>query len=215
MLSPMQVKARITSALRGVRRKLALRGIRQIWGTSSMKRRLWDNEYASGKWDHCDHTPGAWVYGFVQKHCRNGSILDLGCGAGNTGNELDANSYQDYTGVDVSEVAVRKAAERSERNGRTNKNRYIQSDIVSYVPKEKHNVILFRESIYNIPQPKMKATLDLYSRYLADDGVFVVYVSRDGTKKVREIVEWLEANYSVTEKHLRTTPPDAFVVVFR
>jgi len=208
------VKAKFTNALRGIKKR---------WGTLNMKRRLWDKEYASGKWDHCDYTPGAWVYSFVEKHCRNGSVLDLGCGAGNTGNELDVNSYRDYTGVDVSEVAVQKAAERSERNGRASKNRYIQSDILSYTPKQRHEVILFRESLYTIPHSKMKATLDRYSRYLTDDGVFIVYVSRDGTKKVREIVGWIEVHFVVKEKHSKVAPSpdaaaylgDAFVVVFR
>ena len=71
--------------------KNKLRGLTQRWGTSDMIQTLWDKEYASGKWDHCDSTPGDPVYGFVEKYCRNGSILDLGCGAGNTGNELAVN----------------------------------------------------------------------------------------------------------------------------
>ncbi|SRR6266480_2654079 len=208
------LRARITNGLRG---------IKQRWGTSNTRQKLWDKEYASGKWNHCDHTPGAWVYGFVQKHCRNGSILDLGCGSGNTGNELDVTSYLDYTGVDLSAVAILKATDRSERNGRADKNRYLRSDILSYVPRKNHDVILFRESFYQIPRAKMKATLDRYSRYLSDSGVFVVYVSRDGTKHVRELVDWIEANYSVSEKHWRAAPApdaaaylgDAFVLVFR
>jgi hypothetical protein len=69
----------------------------------------------------------------------------------------------------------------------------------------------------------MKETLDRYARFLTDDGVFVVNLSRDGTKEVREIVSWIEANYRVTEKHCREAPApdtaryygDAFVLVFR
>jgi len=182
-----------------------------------------DKEYASGSWNHCDDTSGAWVYQFVEKYCRRGSILDLGCGSGNTGNELDAISYRDYTGVDISEVAVRKAAERSAQNGRADKNQYIRSDIRSYVPRKKYDVICFRESIYHVPRSRMKETLDRYAHFLTDDGVFVVNLSRDGTEEVREIVGWIEANYRVTEKHWREAPApdtaryygDAFVLVFR
>jgi SAM-dependent methyltransferase len=210
----MQVKARIAAALRAAK---------QTWGPPKIKRKVWDEEYASGKWDHCDHTPGAWVYGFIQKYCRNGSILDLGCGAGNTGNELDVTSYRQYIGVDVSEVAVQKAGKRSAREGRAAKNRFVQGDILSYIPEEKHNVILLRESVYHIPRTKVKPTLDRYSRYFTDDGVFVVYLSRDGTKKVKEIVRWIEMNYHVIEKHWREHPApdaaayhgDAFVLIFR
>jgi SAM-dependent methyltransferase len=165
---------------------------------------------------------GAWIYQFVQSYCRGGSILDLGCGSGNTGNELAETSYHDYTGVDISEVAVRKATERSVRNGRTAKNRYIKSDILSYVPREKHDVILFRESIYNVPRALMKKTLDRYAHFLAEEGVFIVYLSRDGTEEVREIVGWIEANYRVAEKRWREAAAldaaryygDAFVLVF-
>jgi biofilm PGA synthesis N-glycosyltransferase PgaC len=213
----------VMNVLCRIRRKFGMRGIRQLWGTANMKRKLWDREYESGSWTHCEETPGAWVYGFVEKHCRGGSILDLGCGAGNTGNELDANSYGHYTGVDVSEVAVLKATDRSGRNGRAFKNTYVQGDIVSYIPTEKHDVILFRESVYNIPRSRMKATLDGYARHLTRDGVLVVYVSRDGTKNVRELVGWIEANYRIIEKHVREDPApdaakyfgDAFVLVFR
>ncbi len=132
--------------------KNVLRGMRQRWGDEEVKRKLWDLEYGEGRWDHCERTPGAAVYAVVEECCAQGSVLDLGCGAGNTGNELDENRYADYTGVDISEVAIAKAAARSRQAGRGNKNRYIQSDIISYLPRKKHDVILLRESIYYIPQ---------------------------------------------------------------
>src|SRR6185436_19758258 len=92
-----------------VKFKNLLRGLKQVWGTARMKQELWDREYAAGKWNHCENTAGDRIYAFVEKYCRNGSILDMGCGSGNTSNELDANRYGDYTGVDVSDVAVQKA----------------------------------------------------------------------------------------------------------
>lgn len=200
----------------------ALRPIRQRWEPSFLKARRSDKDYASGKWNHCEHTKGAWAYQFVQTYCRRGSILDLGCGSGNTGNELDETSYHDYTGVDISEVALQRATERSVQNGRGGKNQYVRSDMFSYVPQKKHDVILFRESIYNIPRALMKKTLDRYANFFTEDGVFVAYLSRDGTEQVREIVGWIEANYRVVEKQWREVPAldaardqgDAFVLVF-
>jgi len=194
--------------------KNKLRGLTQRWGTSDMIRTLWDKEYASGKWDHCDSTPGDPVYGFVEKYCRNGSILDLGCGAGNTGNELAVNRYKEYTGVDLSEVAVRKAAQRSEREGRSKKNRYVQSDILSYVPKQKHDVILFRESLYQIRLDKINAVLDRYFPYLPEVGVFIAVISRNGTKRVREVVGLIGAKRRVIEKHSEASR-ESHIVVFR
>jgi SAM-dependent methyltransferase len=200
-----------------------LRGIKQRWEPSFLKRRRSDREYASGKWDHCDDTRGAWVYQFVEKYSAGGSILDLGCGAGNTGNELKADSYDHYTGVDVSAVAVERAIERTARSGRAAKNDYTQSDFLSYAPTRRYDVILFRESIYHVPEGLMKATLDRYARALTSDGVFIAYLSRDGTRHVRAIVAWIEANYRVISKHWREAPApdaaayrgDAFILVFR
>jgi SAM-dependent methyltransferase len=191
-----------------------VRGLKQKWGSFGMKRRLWDKEYGGGRWDHCEHTPGSAVYSYVENYCMNGSILDLGCGSGNTGNELDICKYHDYTGVDISEVAIQNAAARSQRNGRREKNRYIQSDISSCVPKQKHDVILFRESIYYIPRSKIRGLLKRYSHYLTDKGVFVVHVSKSGTRKWRPIFEIIERNHMVMEKALSVESGD-FVVVFR
>jgi SAM-dependent methyltransferase len=200
----------------------ALRPIRQRWEPSFLKRRRTDKEYASGRWNHCEDTLGAWVYQFIHRYSRQGSILDLGCGSGNTGNELDGPSYHDYTGVDVSGVAVRKATERSAQNDRVGKNQYIASDILSYVPRKKHDLILFRESFHMVPRVRMKETLDRYAKFLTNDGVFIVYLTRDSTDEVREIIGWIEANYRVTEKQWREAPApdaarfhgDAFLLVF-
>jgi SAM-dependent methyltransferase len=182
-----------------------------------------DRDYASGRWNLFDDTMGAWVYQFIHRYCSRGSILDLGCGAGNTGNELDPTCYHDYTGVDVSGVAVRKATERSSQNGRAGKNQYIRSDILSYVPRKKHDLILFRESFHFVPRARMKETLDRYAGFLTADGVFLVYLSRDSTDEVRQIIDWIEANYRIDEKQLREVPApdaarfhgDAFLLVFR
>jgi SAM-dependent methyltransferase len=201
----------------------ALRPIRQRWEPSFLKGRRMDKEYASGRWVHFDDTSGAWVYQFIHRYCRQGSILDLGCGAGNTGNELDGTSYHDYTGIDISTVAVRRATERSVQNGRAGKNQYLSSDIVSYMPSKKHDLILFRESFHMVPRARMKETLDRYAGFLRNDGVFIVYLSRDSTDEVREIIGWIEANYHVVEKQWREAPApdaaafhgDAFLMVFR
>lgn len=201
----------------------ALRPIKQRWEPSFLKRRRTDKEYASGRWTHCEDTLGAWVYQFIHRYSRRGSILDLGCGAGNTGNEIDGASYHDYTGVDVSGVAVRKATERSTQSGRAGKNQYIRSDILSYAPRKKHDLILFRESFHMVPRARMKETLDRYAKLLTEDGVFMVYLSRDSTDEVREIIGWIEANYRVIEKQWREAPApdtaqfygDAFLLVFR
>src|SRR5262245_51888912 len=89
-----------------------VRGLLQRYGTSAVKRRMWNSEFSGGRWDQFDSTPNDCVYPYVERHAENGSVLDLGCGAGNTGHELLASSYQFYTGVDISDAAVEKARRR-------------------------------------------------------------------------------------------------------
>src|SRR4051812_24631879 len=105
-----------------------LRAVRQQWGTFETKHKLWDSEYGSGRWDHCAETPEARVYAYIEKYARSGDILDLGCGLGNTANEINGARYRNYIGVDVSDVALKRGAARSEANGRGAKNRFVLAD---------------------------------------------------------------------------------------
>jgi SAM-dependent methyltransferase len=191
-----------------------LRALKQRWGASEAKTKMWDQEYAGGRWDHCERTPGAHVYQCVEKYCGNGSVLDLGCGSGNTGNELDAARYGQYVGMDISAVAVEKAAQRSRDNGRGQKNQYVVGDIITFVPAQKHDVILFRESIYYVPLVKLKSVLVRYRDHLRDGGVFVVDVSTRGTNKADKYRALMEEHFQVVE---RSSPPGSgdFILIFR
>jgi len=177
-----------------------VRALRQKWGTERAKRSMWDSEYAGGRWDHTEQTPGALIYEYVYRHCRKGSVLDLGCGSGNTGNELDIHRYESYTGVDISEVAVQKAAARSSANGRGGKNQYLAGDILSFSPAERYDVILFREAIYYVPLMKIRPTLQRYARPLTEHGVFVVHVSGTKRRRSQKILATIEKHFQVLEK---------------
>ena len=69
-----------------------------------------------------------------KKYAQNGNILDLGCGPGNTANELASDVYRSYVGVDISEAALAKAVRRSKENGRQGKNSFVVSDFLAYKP---------------------------------------------------------------------------------
>src|SRR2546428_13670880 len=88
------------------------------WGKTSTKKSIGDEEFSSGQWDRLENTSDDPIYLFLEKYCSNGSILDLGCGSGNTGNEIDASKYGSYTGVDISKSAIQRALARSENNRR-------------------------------------------------------------------------------------------------
>jgi SAM-dependent methyltransferase len=189
-----------------------LRGVLQAYGPSVIKRRLWNAEFAGGRWDCLESSPGDCVYGYVEKYARQGRILDLGCGSGNTGNELAREAYREYVGVDISDVAVAKATRRSHENGRAERNQYLTADIFSYAPAGRFDVILFRDSIYYIQRPKIKGMLERYKRYLTPNGVFIVRLWDGGDD--RRFASAIEDNFDVLEKHV-AEDSKAVVLVFR
>lgn len=185
----------------------------QTHGSTKTKQGLWDEEFENGRWDCLDITTDDCVYPQLEKWTRGGSILDLGCGSGNTASELNFDAFSQYTGVDISEAALAKARERSELNGRTSKCRFVQGDVVSYQPTQKVDVVLFRESIYYIKRPQVQAVLTRYAQWLTDDGVVIVRIW-NGKGKLKIFAEIIEDNFRVIDEH-RNNESGAIVLVFR
>src|SRR5271154_6105203 len=158
-----------------VRRTLTfVRGFLVVYGPSRIKKLLWDKEFSGSKWNFIDNTVGDCVYPHLEKYAQNGSILDLGCGPGNTANELAPNVYRSYIGVDISEAALAKAVKRTRENGRADKNSFVRSDFLGYTPVQEFDIVLFRESLYHVPYGQVLKILGKYSKYLKNSGVFIV-----------------------------------------
>jgi 2-polyprenyl-3-methyl-5-hydroxy-6-metoxy-1,4-benzoquinol methylase len=170
------------------------------YGPSGIKRVLWDKEFSSTKWDFINDTTGDCVYSHVEAHLNKGSVLDLGCGPGNTANELAFDSYQTYVGVDISEAALDKGRKRTQETGRTGKNNFVSHDFLNYEPSQKFDVILFRESMYHVPMGKITDTLRHYQKYLKDGGVFVVRMGTSNSDRPKAMIQIMEANFDVVEK---------------
>lgn len=198
----------------------SMRGILKRYGPSTLKKLLWDREFTDHHWDFIDRTAGDCVYAYLEKHARHGTVLDLGCGPGNTATELAGDAYEAYIGVDISSAALEKARQRSEECGRSNRNQFIRADFVDYVPKGTFEVILFRESLYHVPVRKLKSTLDRYAEYLGSEGVFIVRLktigSQDGREKQRPkaMLNLIVRKYDVLEQG-RHGDLGSTVVVFR
>jgi SAM-dependent methyltransferase len=191
------------------------------YGPTSLKKLVWDKEYAGDKWNFADNTVGDCVYPHLERHAANGSVLDIGCGSGNTATEMAATAYQTYVGVDISEEALAKARKRSEGVGRRDKNRFECADFMSYVPTGKFDVILFRESMYHVPLRQVKSTLERYSEYLKENGVFVVRLFA-GNRETNEskyrpmaMLAIMEAEFDVVEKGQYEDRGRPTVIVFR
>lgn len=181
-----------------------VRGFLLSYGPTNIKKRFWDQDFSAGKWDFIDNTEGDCVYTHLERYTHNGSILDLGCGPGNTANELAANAYGTYTGVDISEAALAKANSRTAEMGRSHKNQFVQGDFIKYEPSQQFDVILFRESMYHVPLGKVRPTLDRYAGYLKKGGVFIVrlYTTNGGQSKRRPLamIRVIEEHFDVLDK---------------
>ena len=197
-----------------------VRGFLLSYAPSNIKRRFWDKEYSEEKWAFAYNTVGDCVYSHIERYSTNGSILDIGCGSGNTATEMSM-AYRSYLGVDISEAALAKARKRSQDCGRGDKNRFECGDFLEYTPRGQFDVILFRESMYHVPLSKVKPTLDRYSVYLKDSGVFVVRLFaaslEDSKTKSRPtaMLGIMEAEFEVVERCQYEQPGRPTVIVFR
>jgi SAM-dependent methyltransferase len=197
------------------------RGLILSYGPTQAKKAVWNKEFTNGKWDFINETSNDCIYSNLEKHARRGSILDLGCGPGNTANELAEGAYQTYVGVDIAEAALAKAEQRTLENGRDKKNSFVCSDFLSYSPDVQFDVILFRESMYHIPYGKVLKILDKYSKCLKANGVFIVRLysadqkSRKLKYRVMRKISLIERKYEVLEEARYETRGLPRVLVFR
>jgi SAM-dependent methyltransferase len=195
----------------------------KAYGPTSVKKFFWDREYSSERWAFAYNTVGDCVYPHLERHAADGSILDIGCGSGNTATEMAETSYRSYLGVDISEAALAKARRRSEECGRQGKNRFECGDFLTYVPTGQYDVILFRESMYHVPLSRVKETLDRYAAYLKEGGVIIVRLfassgdRADGKDKYRPaaMLGIMETEFDVVEKCRYEDPGRPTVIVFR
>ena len=192
-----------------------VRGLLKSYGPSTLKKRLWDAEFEGGKWNFIDDTRGDCVYGYLEKYGRQGSILDLGCGPGNTANELVDSAYRTYVGVDISEAALEKGRKRSQANGRGQKNSFAQADFLTYQPTQNFDVILFRESMYHVPIGKIKEMLDRYALNLAPDGVFIVRMNTKGGKlgRPKQMADLIASEFDLVERRQHGDSGASVIVV--
>jgi len=197
------------------------RGFLLSYGPTKIKKALWDKEFSGDKWNFIDDTASDCVYAHLEKHARGGDILDLGCGPGNTANELAEKAYTTYLGVDISESALAKGVRRTKENGRADKNSFVCSDFLSYMPPREFDVILFRESMYHIPYGSVMELLNKYSKYLKSNGVFIVrlytgdFQTGEIKLRVKKKMDLIKSKFSVLEESRYDKPGSPLVLVFR
>ena len=197
-----------------------VRGFLLSYGPTSVKKIFWDKEFASGKWNFIDDTAGDCVYAHLERHAAGGDILDLGCGPGNTANEL----LRRHTAAMLVWTSPRRlspkpghAPRRTAGHPRTPSRKATLSATCL-----RRNSMSFcsGESMYHVPINKVKATLDRFAPYLKDGGLFVVRMfagdRETGQPKARPMAMFdvMEKEFDVVEK--KQYPEGlATVLVFR
>jgi SAM-dependent methyltransferase len=172
------------------------RGVRQRRGSTAEKADLWDREYASGKWDHCQDTVDPVLYAAIARYSRAGRLLDLGCGWGSTAVELPPSAVSYYLGVDISAVAIASATRRSE-GAALRRNAFVVGDIAHFDPGGHFEVILFRESLYYLPD--VGAALRYYSQFLVPlHGCFIVTLA--SRARYGDVLDVIAADFEVLEE---------------
>lgn len=186
-----------------------------------LQREIWNREYVTGQWDSRSlHTPDDPVYDLLTKHCSDRDICDIGSGQGNTILEM-APIYRSYTGVDISDAALRIAAKRAAAAG-CERVRFVQGFMHSYVPERKPDVFLFRESLMYVSRRRkhlsgeMAGFLQRYAAMLEKGGVIIARHSRETPcekGRADQIEAVVRRNFEVLEcRH--TQQPAALLIVF-
>jgi 2-polyprenyl-3-methyl-5-hydroxy-6-metoxy-1,4-benzoquinol methylase len=182
----------------------------------------WNHEYAAGEWDSRSlHTPNDPIYEVLVKYCTDRNVCDIGSGHGNTVVELPP-IYRTYTGVDISDVALRIAAKRAAETGRQRVT-FIQGCMHTFKPAKKMDVFLFRESLMyvcrrrNHVASEMSNFLQRYASMLAPGGMMVIRLCT-GTAGEAQLAYNVEAivreKFGVIERRCTQKPP-SLLLVFR
>lgn len=131
----------------------------------------WDSEYSKGKWDYLGNKNDSMKNSLIENYIRENfddtvSILDLGSGTGIFQQKLSG-YYSFYTGVDISEEAIKLARAREDEN-----TKFYLSDLNDFTPNREYDCILFNESLYYLDNPIQ--TLSNYVSFLKKDGVIII-----------------------------------------
>jgi 2-polyprenyl-3-methyl-5-hydroxy-6-metoxy-1,4-benzoquinol methylase len=134
----------------------------------------WNKEYSKGDWKYLDavaieRARASLIAVFYQTYSQNGggTILDVGCGEGVLSDYLTDKQKKDYTGVDISEVAVNVAKEKRKIPS------FYASPAHSYMPDHRFDTIVFNEMLYYVNH---KHIMKRFARFLNPDGIIIISI---------------------------------------
>ena len=162
-----------------------------------------DAQYASGQWEYLGSLGEAPRFGVVSAYCRmlasGGSLAELGCGEGLLVEQLDRSRFTDFTGVDVSSVAIDRA--RRLEDDRTT---FFAADAETFTPHRSYDLIIFNEVLEYFEDPL--GLVRRYEPYVKPGGHFIVSLFDEPfTIRTRRIWKLLHGRYeTVTRSRVQT-----------
>lgn len=140
---------------------------------------VWDAQYRAGAWDYLESDDELAHYlaicNLYQRHLRDRTVLDLGCGTGTLYRHLVERSGMDpsrYTGTDLSEAALRLAADRHPEA------RFERCDYSTDPISERFGCVVFNETLYCFEDPVRILQKSLQEN-LQDGGLLIVSIYGD------------------------------------
>ncbi|UWU74819.1 class I SAM-dependent methyltransferase [Bradyrhizobium huanghuaihaiense] len=141
-------------------------------GVCRVSPRLMDEEYTCGRWEYLNDLEEMARYAVIAGYCRHigdiSSVLDLGCGIGLLRAWLRPAEVIDYVGVDFSTVAIEMARIRWTDES----TKFIATDIATFVPDRKFDVIVLNEVLYYFERPDW--ILRRVAAFLKENGRLVI-----------------------------------------
>jgi len=135
----------------------------------------WDREYATVRLDHLGDITETPRFSLIAGYSRNiaaaTSMLDIGCGDGRLSSLLCPDTIHCYVGIDIANIAIRKARERGVRHAR-----FEVADAATFDPGARFDIIVFSEVLYYMANPEL--VLDRYEDFLTPAGVFIISMWR-------------------------------------
>ena len=121
--------------------------------------------------------------------------MDLGCGTGNLVDLMSGFSYEKYLGLDISPVAVERANSREFENSE-----FQMAKFEDWETDEKFDFIISTGAIHYAENPV--EVLLKFSKFLTNDGVFVISLWRHGYNGV--IWQNIEKHFEIVDSTVVT-----------
>lgn len=140
----------------------------------------WNKQYKRGRWNNLkgdiEKIRYQTIIDFISKYAANNpSILDLGCGEGILCERMNHQHYSFFVGIDFSSVSIQNATQLNLPN-----TQFICTDIHSFAPDKKFDVIVFNEVFYYIHESEKKHVLNRMMDSLSPNGIIITSIFREG-----------------------------------